>query len=136
MAPSRLIDYGEDEDTVAWNTVPSSEGGPVECFILHRNVKKLPLKVVDGECYQNYITMENGWEIFDAATGAGVVCLGYQHPRLIEALTRQASRLMYYSSLSCRSEIGDVFGEALIATTDRLMALACFYNSGMSRFSP
>jgi len=58
--------------------------------VLHRSLDITPPKAVGGEGV--WLIAEDGRRILDGSGGAAVSCLGHQHPRVIEAITRQASK--------------------------------------------
>ena len=60
-----------------------------------------------------YLIDAAGKRYIDASSGAAVSCLGHQHPRVIEAITRQASKLAYAHTGFFSSEPA----EALAAVT-------------------
>ncbi|KAF2010960.1 PLP-dependent transferase [Aaosphaeria arxii CBS 175.79] len=100
-----------------------------QSVLLHRNLKELPPTMVREE--GNYFWLEDGRKIFDAATGAAVVCMGYHNARINEALVRQIQEgPMYCPQLSYRTHIGEKYGRELINSTDGKMSLVSFYSSG------
>mgnify|MGYP000499905971 CR=1 FL=1 len=52
-----------------------------------------PLAIARGEGV--YLYTEDGRRILDGSGGAAVSCLGHQHPRVVDAIARQAARLAY-----------------------------------------
>jgi adenosylmethionine-8-amino-7-oxononanoate aminotransferase len=61
--------------------------------IFHRNPKQTPLTAVRGEGLT--IIDAEGRRYLDASGGAAVSCLGHGHPRIREAMRRQADALEY-----------------------------------------
>src|SRR5260370_37522529 len=61
--------------------------------VLHRSLRETPPKAIGGDGV--WLIAEGGRRILDASGGAAVSCLGHQHPRVIEAISRQASKLAY-----------------------------------------
>ncbi|MDH3589826.1 MAG: aminotransferase class III-fold pyridoxal phosphate-dependent enzyme, partial [Gammaproteobacteria bacterium] len=61
--------------------------------VLHRNLLHNPTLAVRGEGL--YIIDEAGNRYLDACGGAAVSNLGHNHPRVIEAIRRQAQTLPY-----------------------------------------
>src|SRR3979411_190762 len=55
--------------------------------LLHRSLRETPPKAVGGEGM--WLIAEDGRRILDASGGAAVSCLGHQHPRVIEVLSRR-----------------------------------------------
>lgn len=58
---------------------------------------RLPVRFVSGEGV--YLIDDNGKRYLDALTGLAVCGLGHAHPRVTEALTKQASTLLHTSNL-------------------------------------
>ena len=67
--------------------------GAVKSRVLHRSLRETPPKAVGGEGI--WLIAEDGRRILDASGGAAVSCLGHQHPRVLKAMSRQASKLAY-----------------------------------------
>jgi len=61
--------------------------------VLHRSLRETPPKAGGGEGV--WLIAEDGSRVLDASGGAAVSCLGHQHPRIIEAMAKQASELAY-----------------------------------------
>ena len=61
--------------------------------VLHRSLREQPPRAVGGEGV--WLIAEDGRRILDGSGGAAVSCLGHQHPRVIDAISRQASKLAY-----------------------------------------
>jgi adenosylmethionine-8-amino-7-oxononanoate aminotransferase len=61
--------------------------------VLHRSLRETPPRAVGGEGV--WLIAEDGKRILDASGGAAVSCLGHQHPRVLEAMSRQAAKLAY-----------------------------------------
>ena len=61
--------------------------------VLHRSLRETPPKAIGGDGV--WLIAEDGRAVLDASGGAAVSCLGHQHPRVIEAMARQASKLAY-----------------------------------------
>jgi acetylornithine/N-succinyldiaminopimelate aminotransferase len=60
-------------------------------------VKRLPLVLVEG--LGSRIRDAEGREYVDLTGGWGVTCIGHSHPALVEAISRQAGRLMQTTNL-------------------------------------
>ena len=58
--------------------------------VMHRNLREAPPKAVGSEGV--WLIAEDGRKVLDASGGAAVSCLGHQHPRVLEAVARQASK--------------------------------------------
>ncbi len=70
-----------------------------------------PPKAVGGEGV--WLIAEDGRRILDGSGGAAVSCLGHQHPRVIEAITRQASKHTYAHTAFFSSEPAEALAEHL-----------------------
>jgi adenosylmethionine-8-amino-7-oxononanoate aminotransferase len=80
--------------------------------VLHRNLRETPPRAVGGEGV--WLIGEDGRRILDASGGAAVSCLGHQHPRVIEALSRQASKLAYAHTSFFSSEPAEALADKLV----------------------
>src|SRR5260221_8717252 len=97
--------------------------------VLHRSLRGTPPRAVGGEGI--WLIAEDGRRILDASGGAGVSLLGHQHPRVIEALSRQASKLVYAHTGFFSSEPAEALPDRLVG--DELGGLAyAYYVSGGS----
>ena len=71
--------------------------------VLHRSLRETPPIAVGGEGI--WLFREDGRKVLDASGGAAVSCLGHQHPRVLAAMAKQASKLAYahtaFFSLRC-----------------------------------
>ena len=61
--------------------------------VLHRNLREASPMAIGGEGV--WLISEDGRRILDGSGGAAVSCLGHRHPRVVEAMARQASKLAY-----------------------------------------
>jgi adenosylmethionine-8-amino-7-oxononanoate aminotransferase len=80
--------------------------------VLHRSLRESPPRAVGGEGI--WLIGEDGRQILDASGGAAVSCLGHQHPRVIEAITRQASKLAYAHTGFFSSEPAEALADKLV----------------------
>ena len=80
--------------------------------VLHRNLRETPPKAIGGEGV--WLMGEDGRRILDASGGAAVSCLGHQHPRVLEALSRQASKLAYAHTSFFSSEPAEALADKLV----------------------
>jgi adenosylmethionine-8-amino-7-oxononanoate aminotransferase len=80
--------------------------------VLHRSLRESPPKAVGGEGV--WLIAEDGRRILDASGGAAVSCLGHQHPRVIEAMSRQASKLAYAHTGFFSSEPAEALADKLV----------------------
>ncbi|SMF38851.1 hypothetical protein SAMN06265365_102386 [Tistlia consotensis] len=61
--------------------------------VLHRQLDRRLPTVVSGS--GPYLVDDEGRRYLDASGGAAVSCLGHDHPRVVEAIARQASRVAF-----------------------------------------
>jgi adenosylmethionine-8-amino-7-oxononanoate aminotransferase len=80
--------------------------------VLHRSLRETPPRAIGGEGV--WLIGEDGRRILDASGGAAVSCLGHQHPRVIEALSRQASKLSYAHTSFFSSEPAEALADKLV----------------------
>jgi adenosylmethionine-8-amino-7-oxononanoate aminotransferase len=80
--------------------------------VLHRSLRESPPKAIGGEGV--WLIGEDGRRILDASGGAAVSCLGHQHPRVLEALSRQASKLAYAHTSFFSSEPAEALADKLV----------------------
>ncbi|MEH2612746.1 aspartate aminotransferase family protein [Bradyrhizobium sp. AZCC 1693] len=80
--------------------------------VLHRSLRETPPKAIGGEGV--WLIGENGQRILDASGGAAVSCLGHQHPRVLEAMSRQASKLAYAHTSFFSSEPAEALADKLV----------------------
>jgi adenosylmethionine-8-amino-7-oxononanoate aminotransferase len=80
--------------------------------VLHRSLRETPPKAIGGEGV--WLIGEDGRRILDASGGAAVSCLGHQHPRVLEAISRQASKLAYAHTSFFSSEPAEALADKLV----------------------
>src|SRR4051795_8548794 len=80
--------------------------------VLHRNLRETPPKALGGDGV--WLIAEDGRRILDASGGAAVSCLGHQHPRVIEAISRQAPKLAYAHTVFFSSEPAEALADKLV----------------------
>ena len=80
--------------------------------VLHRSLRETPPKAIGGEGV--WLIGEDGQRILDASGGAAVSCLGHQHPRVLEAMSRQASKLAYAHTSFFSSEPAEALADKLV----------------------
>src|SRR4030088_3860801 len=85
--------------------------------VLHRSLREQPPKAVGGDGM--WLIAEDGRRILDGSGGAAVSCLGHQHPRVIEAIARQASKLAYAHTGFFSSEPAEALAERLVGDEPR-----------------
>ena len=80
--------------------------------VLHRSLRETPPKAVGGEGI--WLFAEDGRRILDGSGGAAVSCLGHQHPRVLEAMSRQAEKLAYAHTGFFSSESAEALADKLV----------------------
>ena len=96
--------------------------------VLHRSLRETPPKAVGGEGV--WLIAEDGKRILDASGGAAVSCLGHQHPRVLEAMSHQASKLAYAHTGFFSSEPAEALAEHLVGEEPGGLAYAYFVSGG------
>ena len=96
--------------------------------ILHRNLGATPPTAVGG--HGVWLTGADGREILDGSGGAAVSCLGHQHPRVIEALGRQAGKLTYAHTAFFTSEAAEELADVLVGHEPGGLAYAYLVSGG------
>jgi adenosylmethionine-8-amino-7-oxononanoate aminotransferase len=80
--------------------------------VLHRSLRETPPLAVGG--HGVWLVDADGREVLDGSGGAAVSCLGHQHPRVLEAMARQAGKLTYTHSSFFTSEPAEALAEDLV----------------------
>jgi adenosylmethionine-8-amino-7-oxononanoate aminotransferase len=96
--------------------------------VLHRSLRETPPKAIGGEGI--YLIAEDGRRVIDASGGAAVSCLGHQHPRVVEAIAKQASQLAYAHTAFFSSEPAEALAETLVGHEPGGLAYAYFVSGG------
>src|SRR6266702_2007241 len=96
--------------------------------VLHRSLRETPPKAIGGEGV--YLFAEDGRRVIDASGGAAVSCLGHQHPRVIEAMAKQASKLAYAHTAFFSSEPAEELAERLVGHEPGGLGYAYFVSGG------
>jgi adenosylmethionine-8-amino-7-oxononanoate aminotransferase len=96
--------------------------------VLHRSLRETPPKAIGGEGM--WLIAEDGRRILDASGGAAVSCLGHQHPRVLEAMSRQASKLAYAHTGFFSSEPAEALADHLLGDEPGGLAYAYFVSGG------
>ncbi|MEH2492407.1 aspartate aminotransferase family protein [Bradyrhizobium sp. AZCC 2230] len=96
--------------------------------VLHRSLRETPPKAIGGEGV--YLFAEDGRRVIDASGGAAVSCLGHQHPRVIAAMGKQASTLVYAHTAFFSSEPAEALAETLVGHEPGGLAYAYFVSGG------
>src|SRR4051794_41425259 len=97
--------------------------------VLHRSLRETPPKAIGGEGV--WLIGEDGRRILDASGGAAVSCLGHQHPRVIEALSRQASKLAYAHTSFFSSEPAEALADNLVGHEPGGLGYAYLVSGGL-----
>jgi adenosylmethionine-8-amino-7-oxononanoate aminotransferase len=96
--------------------------------VLHRSLREQPPKAVGGDGM--WLIAEDGRRILDGSGGAAVSCLGHQHPRVIEAIARQASKLAYAHTGFFSSEPAELLADRLVGDEPGGLAYAYLVSGG------
>lgn len=96
--------------------------------ILHRNSRSAPPVAVTAQ--GSWIIQADGHRVLDACGGAAVSCLGHGHPRVVEAIRRQAGKLDYVHSGAFSNEAAEELAEVLVGHEPGGLAGAYFVSSG------
>ncbi|NOJ46333.1 aspartate aminotransferase family protein [Bradyrhizobium archetypum] len=96
--------------------------------VLHRSLRETPPKAIGGEGV--WLIAEDGRRILDASGGAAVSCLGHQHPRVLEAMSRQASKLAYAHTAFFSSEPAEALADKLVGHEPGGLAYAYLVSGG------
>ncbi|KRR23625.1 aspartate aminotransferase family protein [Bradyrhizobium retamae] len=102
--------------------------GASKSRLLHRSLRETPPKAIGGDGV--WLIAEDGRRILDASGGAAVSCLGHQHPRVLEAITRQASKLAFAHTGFFSSEPAEALAEALVGDEPGGLAYAYLVSGG------
>ena len=90
----------------------SDAKSPAPSRILHRSLRETPPVAVGG--HGVWLVAADGREILDGSGGAAVSCLGHQHPRVLEAMARQAAKLTFAHTGFFTSEPAEELAEELV----------------------
>lgn len=96
--------------------------------VLHRSLRDTPPKAVGGEGV--WLIAEDGRRFLDASGGAAVSCLGHQHPRVLQAISRQASKLAYAHTAFFSSEPAELLADHLVGEEPGGLAYAYLVSGG------
>ena len=96
--------------------------------ILHRSLRETPPLAVGGDGV--WLIGQDGQRVLDASGGAAVSCLGHQHPRVLDAIARQASRLAFAHTAFFSSEPAEALAEELVGHEPGGLAYAYFVSGG------
>jgi adenosylmethionine-8-amino-7-oxononanoate aminotransferase len=96
--------------------------------VLHRSSRAAPPLAVGG--HGVWLVEQGGREVLDASGGAAVSCLGHQHPRIVEAIKRQADRLCYAHTGFFSTEPAEALAEELVGHEPGGLVQAYFVSGG------
>jgi adenosylmethionine-8-amino-7-oxononanoate aminotransferase len=96
--------------------------------VMHRSLRETPPKAIGGEGV--WLIAEDGRRVLDSSGGAAVSCLGHQHPRVLAAITRQASTLAYAHTAFFSSEPAEELAERLVGHEPGGLASVYFVSGG------
>jgi adenosylmethionine-8-amino-7-oxononanoate aminotransferase len=96
--------------------------------VLHRSSRTAPPLAVGG--HGVWLVEQGGREVLDASGGAAVSCLGHQHPRIVEAIKRQADRLCYAHTGFFSNEPAEALAEELVGHEPGGLVQAYFVSGG------
>jgi adenosylmethionine-8-amino-7-oxononanoate aminotransferase len=96
--------------------------------VLHRSLRDTPPIAVGGEGI--WLIDKDGRRVLDASGGAAVSCLGHQHPRVLEAMARQASKLAYAHTGFFSSEPAEALADRLVGHEPGGLGYAYFVSGG------
>lgn len=96
--------------------------------VLHRSLRETPPIAIGGEGV--WLIAEDGHRVLDASGGAAVSCLGHQHPRILEAMARQMSKLAYAHTAFFSSEPAEALADHLVGSEPGGLSYAYFVCGG------
>ena len=96
--------------------------------VLQRSLRETPPLAIGGEGV--WLIGKNGSRVLDASGGAAVSCLGHQHPRVLEAMKKQASQLAYAHTAFFSSEPAEALADRLVGHEPGGLAYAYFVSGG------
>ena len=96
--------------------------------VFHRMPKQTLPVAVAGDGIE--IVDSNGRRYIDASGGAAVSCLGHSHPRVIEAVARQARSLAYAHTSFFTSEPAEALAQTLVESAPRGLGHVYFVSGG------
>ena len=96
--------------------------------MLHRSLRETPPKAVGGEGI--WLFAEDGRKVLDASGGAAVSCLGHQHPRVLEAMAKQAGNSPMRIPRSSRPSPPKTLAEQLVGHEPGGLAYVYFVSGG------
>jgi adenosylmethionine-8-amino-7-oxononanoate aminotransferase len=101
---------------------------PRRSRVLQRSLREVPPLAIGGRGIR--LIEAGGREVIDASGGAAVSCLGHQHPRIVEAIKRQADRLCYAHTGFFSNDPAEDLAEELVGQEPGGLAQAYFVAGG------
>jgi adenosylmethionine-8-amino-7-oxononanoate aminotransferase len=96
--------------------------------VLHRSLRETPPLAIGGEGV--WLIAEDGSRVLDASGGAAVSCLGHQHPRVLAAIARQASKLAFAHTAFFSSEPAEELADHLVGHEPGGLGFVYFVSGG------
>jgi len=96
--------------------------------VMHRSLRETPPLAIGGEGV--WLIADGGRRVLDASGGAAVSCLGHQHPRVLEAMKKQAAQLAYAHTAFFSSEPAEALADRLVGHEPGGLAYAYFVSGG------
>jgi len=96
--------------------------------VLHRTLTSVPPVAVRAKGM--HIHLQDGTTILDGSGGAAVSCLGHAHPRVVEALSKQAATHAYAATTFFTSEPAEALADLLLEGDPGGLTHAYFVSSG------
>ncbi|MTV14645.1 MULTISPECIES: aspartate aminotransferase family protein [Bradyrhizobium] len=96
--------------------------------VMHRSLRETPPKAVGGNGV--WLIAEDGRRILDSSGGAAVSCLGHQHPRILAAIAKQASKIAYAHTGFFSSEPAEELAERLVGHEPGGLGYVYFVSGG------
>src|SRR5215475_13352443 len=101
---------------------------PSQSRVLHRSLRETPPIATSGEGV--WLIAADGRRVLDASGGAAVSCLGHQHPRVLDAMAKQASTLAYAHTAFFSSEAAETLADHLVGHEPGGLAYVYFVSGG------
>src|SRR6266516_6627438 len=96
--------------------------------VLHRSLRETPPVAVGG--HGAWLIGADGREILDGSGGAAVSCLGHRHPRVLEAIARQAAKLAYAHTSFFTTDVAEELAGVLVGDEPGGLAYAYLVSGG------
>ena len=96
--------------------------------VLHRRMDWTPPTAAKGEGV--YIVDAEGKRYLDASGGAAVSCLGHSHPKVIEAIKRQADDIAFAHTAFFTSQVAEELADQLVKTAPAGLDYVYFVSGG------